>query len=221
MRILKVQIVLLTLVIGCTSEQSSTTSVVSDNEAASDKAQEASQGASQPLEVTTQEQRMMERFREMYGDRELRAWPNISVASIGQNINSNVVREIIEIDTEVKAVRSESFPEWRYDWSSPSRGHVTIMIAIDNTPITSMITRAGVNLDLVKTGKAEEIDFSKFGAIAIWKPQKGSQDLRVITAHKMIMISSQGLAGSDGKDINGKRDKHVKLAELLFTSHAE
>ncbi len=50
----------------------STTSVVSDNDAASGKAQGVGQGASQPLEVTKQEQRMMERFRKMYGDRERR-----------------------------------------------------------------------------------------------------------------------------------------------------
>lgn len=106
------------------------------------------------------------------GGIELRAWPELTVASIGEKLSVETVQEIIGANYPVTAEKSDYGPDWKYSWASPDkteRGSVIISVTLDGQTESNMQIQAKVRLGMVEQGTGEEIDLKDFGVIGVYR----------------------------------------------------
>ena len=166
------------------------------------------------------DKKAQDQVRKVMGDIDLREWPTLTQASIGDKLKPEVVQKIIGVDHPLKAEKSEFSPNWKYSWQSPDkkqRGSITVGIGLESTP-SQMMIQAKVRIDGAKNGKAEEVDLKKYGVVGVVRIQRKSCDLQICTKKKILIINTGNMRGRDFTDDDAKKKAAAEIAIALFDS---
>ena len=155
----------------------------------------------------------------MYGKIELKPWPGLTGESIGRLLTPEQIASIIGVEHTVTAKKDPGFPEWKYEWSSPDRkerGYVLVSMPMDGLDLTTMKIQAGVRLKMAEQGDGEEVDLSRFGAIAVYRSKKNTNDLQICTASKILIINTRHMRGRAFDDQQAMKRAAEGIARQIF-----